>query len=65
LRHLYITDALENGMSLATVAELVGHRDLKMVMQIYSHLSERADHLRDAARTALPAAPGPPPPTGR
>jgi integrase len=54
LRHLYITDCLEGGMSPATVAELVGHRDTKMVLSIYSHLSERADHLREAARTALP-----------
>jgi integrase len=51
-RHLYITDALDRGVPVATVAELVGHTDTKMIMKIYSHLKERREHLREAARRA-------------
>ncbi len=48
-RHSYITDALVNGVPAATVAELVGHKDLKMIEDHYSHLAEKRDHLRQAA----------------
>lgn len=54
LRHLYITDALERGVPPATVAELVGHRSLTMIMKIYNKLRHRTDHLREAARTIRP-----------
>jgi integrase/recombinase XerC len=41
-RHLFITDALERGIPPATVAELVGHEGLAMIMKaLLSHLSER------------------------
>lgn len=52
LRHSYITDALERGVPMATVAELAGHKDLKMIQSHYSHLSEKRTHLAAAARTA-------------
>ena len=52
LRHAFCTDALERGVPVATVAQLMGHRDLKMVQQVYSHLHEKTQHLRDAARQA-------------
>ncbi|WP_435019114.1 tyrosine-type recombinase/integrase [Tundrisphaera sp. TA3] len=52
IRHAFVTDALEKGVPVATVAQLVGHRDLKMIQQTYSHLNERQQHLRDAARLA-------------
>jgi integrase len=51
-RHLYITDALERGVHPATLAELVGHTDLTMIMKIYSRLKERTEHLREAADVA-------------
>jgi integrase len=54
LRHLYITDALERGIPPATVAELVGHRDVTMIMRIYNQINKRTDHLRDAARAIRP-----------
>jgi integrase len=47
-RHLFATDLLEQGVPPATVAELLGHHSLDMVMRTYSHLGERTDHLRDA-----------------
>jgi integrase len=71
LRHLYITDALERGIPPATVAELVGHTSLNMIMRVYSKLRDRTDHLRDAARairpgeTSGPAAPPSEPATRR
>jgi integrase len=52
LRHVYITDALERGVEIATVATLVGHTDTAMIMRIYSKLSGRTAHLREAARRA-------------
>lgn len=47
LRHGFITDALERGVHPATVAALVGHRDLTMIMQVYSKLHDRSDHLKE------------------
>lgn len=51
-RHSFITDALANGVPAATVAELVGHKDLKMIQDHYSHLAEKTQLLRDAAERA-------------
>jgi site-specific recombinase XerD len=52
LRHTWITDALERKVPVATVAELAGHKDLKMIQAHYSHLSEKRKHLQEAARQA-------------
>lgn len=54
LRHLYITDALERGVPIPELAELVGHRDATMILRVYSKLSERREHLKAAARRARP-----------
>jgi integrase len=51
-RHSFITDALVNGVPVATVAELAGHTDLKMIQEHYGHLSQKVQHLRDAAKKA-------------
>src|SRR5206468_666378 len=48
-RHSFATDALENGVGVVQVAELLGHKDTKMVMEHYQHLRERREHLRQAA----------------
>ena len=52
LRHGFVTGALERGVPIATVAELVGHADTQMVCRHYSHLAERREHLRGAAEQA-------------
>jgi integrase len=57
-RHGYATDALEAGVPIATVAELLGHADTTMVSRIYSKLNERHAHLREAANRVRPADPG-------
>lgn len=64
-RHGYVTDALEAGVPVATVAALVGHTDATMILRVYSKLTGRHSHLRDAAAMVRPAggrSPAPPPP---
>jgi integrase len=67
MRHRFVTTALSNSVPIATVAELVGHRDTKMISRVYSKLNREADHLREAAKQARGAASAPPSPadTGR
>jgi integrase len=48
-RHSFVTDALEQGVGVAQVAELLGHTSTDMVMSHYQHLSEKREHLRKAA----------------
>jgi integrase len=52
---------LERGVNPATVAELVGHKDLTMIMRVYNQLKQRTDHLREAVRQARPEAASAPP----
>jgi site-specific recombinase XerD len=52
LRHAFVTDALERGVPIATLAQIVGHRDTKMIAQVYSHLHEKKKHLREAVKKA-------------
>lgn len=52
LRHTYATDAMERGVPAATVAELMGHKDIKMIEEHYGHLSQKRQHLQDAAKKA-------------
>ena len=51
-RHTYATDALEAGVGIAHVAELLGHSSTDMVMRHYSKLSQKVQHMRDAATQA-------------
>lgn len=48
MRHLFVTDALERGIPVRTVAELVGHRSTRMIEEHYGHLHERSEHLAAA-----------------
>lgn len=50
-RHLFVTDALERSVPIATVSELVGHTSTAMVSRHYSRLSDRHAHLSEAARS--------------
>lgn len=52
-RHAFCTQALESGkIDAVTVSILMGHRDTTMISRHYSHLTQRVEHLRDAARKA-------------
>lgn len=52
LRHAYLTDGLEAGVPIAQMAELAGHSDTKMISDVYSHLQERRQHMREQAEKA-------------
>jgi integrase len=56
LRHLFATDALDRGVPIATVAQLLNHADTRMVSRNYGHLAERYEHLRDAVARIRPDA---------
>jgi len=47
-RHTWTTDALERGVPIATVSELLGHTNTRMVSEYYSHLSQKTAHLHEA-----------------
>lgn len=51
-RHTYATDALRAGVPMATVAALLGHKDSRMVSQVYGHLDQHSEYLAEAAREA-------------
>ena len=53
-RHMFATDALTNGVPIATVAELMGHRSTTMIAKHYSKLRKREGHLREALRRVRP-----------
>jgi integrase len=48
-QHSFVTDALENGVGVAQVAELLGHTSTDIVIQHYQHLREKREHLKQAA----------------
>lgn len=52
LRHTYATQALANGLSGPVVAALLGHTTTKMIDEHYSHLDQRGELLKEAARQA-------------
>ena len=51
-RHSFVSDALENGVGIAQVAELLGHTDTRMVSRHYGHLNQKVAHMKDAAKKA-------------
>ena len=51
-RATYATNALEQGVGIAQVAELLGHVDTKMVSQHYSMPSQQVKHMREMAKKA-------------
>ena len=53
LRHSYASSLVQAGVSLAIVAEALGHSDTRMVSQHYGHLAP--SHVADAIRAHLPA----------
>jgi len=49
MRHSYATEALASGIPDTTVAALLGHTGTAILHKHYSHLTSRADVLRQAA----------------
>ena len=52
LRHSYISNAIIRGVDLKSLADLVGHKDLRMISTVYSHLQKCGSHLQEAAQRA-------------
>ena len=52
LRHAFGTNAILNGVDVATVAELMGHTSLEMVSRVYLHLANQHSHLTAAVEKA-------------
>lgn len=51
-RHSFATSALERGVGVAQVAELLGHTSTDMVMRVYGHLDQRVRYMREQAERA-------------
>lgn len=56
-RHTFTTQALVNGVQMPELAVLLGHKSIAMIQKHYSHLSERHDHISEAAEQAIRAKP--------
>jgi integrase len=52
-RHGWITDALERGVPIASLAELAGHSNTTMITKVYSKLSQKRKHLGEMAEKAM------------
>ena len=52
IRFLFTTNALERGVDVATLAELVGHEDTSIIMRVYFKLGKRTRHMSEAAKKA-------------
>jgi integrase len=50
VRHTFATEKIIQGVDLVTIATLMGHVDLKMLMKVYQHVRKRGEHLRAALR---------------
>ena len=58
VRHAFGTDAIVNGVDIATVATLMGHADTTITSKVYVHLADQAAHLGEAVkRAAAPPTP--------
>lgn len=51
-RHTFGTNAVMNGVDVATVAELMGHSSTEMVNRVYLHLADQQSHLQSAVEKA-------------
>jgi integrase/recombinase XerC len=55
IRHTFATDAIIRGVDLQTIADLMGHTDLRMLSGVYQHLRRRGDHMKEGLRRAIGA----------
>jgi len=51
-RHVFATDALERGVDPITVARIMGHKNLDMLNEYYSHIEQRSEHMRESVEKA-------------
>lgn len=50
VRHTFCTDSLLNGVGPLETAILMGHKDAKMVMEVYAHLCQQHETSSDTSR---------------
>jgi integrase len=53
LRHTWATEALERGVDAITVANIMGHKSVAMLMKVYQHLDQKQEYLRNAVNQAV------------
>ena len=49
----FVTQGIKNGVDLATLAHLSGHRDATMISKVYSRVQADPVHMADSARRAV------------
>jgi integrase/recombinase XerC/integrase/recombinase XerD len=52
IRHTFATYAAVAKVDIKAVADLMGHKDLKMLMEVYSHADQMDDHMKAALKKA-------------
>jgi integrase len=57
IRHTWATEALTRGVDVVSVATIMGHEDLKQLMETYQHLNRKGDHIRAMLHVAVGATP--------
>jgi site-specific recombinase XerD len=58
IRHAFGTNAVLNGVDVATVAELMGHSSTEVTTGVYVHLAGQKSHLQNAVSRAVSKPPG-------
>ncbi|MCA8998763.1 MAG: site-specific integrase [Planctomycetaceae bacterium] len=53
IRHSFATNALMNNVDPISVAHLLGHKNIRMVSEVYSHLATNPQFLKKQAKKAL------------
>lgn len=53
VRHAFGTDAIVNGVDIATIATLMGHADTTITSKVYVHLADQTSHLGESLRRAV------------
>ena len=53
IRHSYATNGLLRSIDPVSLSHLMGHKDTRMISQVYSHISGNVDHLRKQATKAV------------
>ena len=56
VRHLFGTQAIMDGTDVVTLSELMGHEDLTLIKNVYTHLAKRPDYLKNALAKATRSA---------
>ena len=53
LRHTFATNALERGVNVLVLKDLMGHKDLTMLSQVYAHVEEKKKLLADSQNKVI------------